>query len=74
MKIKDLVSGINKMLASGDFTPESDIAVAISTVRENFEGSVEFIDNVRLDWIWTDIVDKANFDKILLIKGIKEEK
>ena len=73
MKIKDLVSGINKMLASGDFTPDSDVTIAISTknAKDPFEESVEFVDNVELDWVWSDPVDEANFDKVLVITANK---
>ena len=73
MKISELLSGINKALASGDFTPDSDITVAISTKNAErlYDDSVEFIDDVKLDWIWTDIADTENFDKILVIKASK---
>ena len=73
MKIKDLVSGINKMLASGDFTPESEITVAISTInaRGLYEESVEFVNNVKLDWGWSNPVDEADFNKILVIQASK---
>lgn len=73
MKIKDLVSGINKMLASGDFNPDSDVTIAISTKNAKglFEESVEFVDNVELDWVWSDPVDEANFDKVLVITANK---
>ena len=73
MKIKDLISGINKMLASGDFTPDSDVTVAISTTNAKglYEESVEFVDNVELDWVWSDPIDEANFDKILVITAKK---
>ena len=73
MKIKDLVSGINKMLASGDFTPDSDVTIAIGTKNAKglFEESVEFVDNVELDWVWSDPVDEANFEKVLVITANK---
>ena len=73
MKIKDLISGINKMLASGDFTPDSDITVAISTMNAKglYEESVEFVDNVEMDWIWSNPVDEADSNKILVITAKK---
>ena len=73
MKIKDLISGINKMLASGDFTPDSDITVAISTMNAKglYEESVEFVDDVELDWIWSNPVDEADSNKILVITAKK---
>ena len=76
MKIKDLITGIEKMLASGDFTPDSDVTVAISTMNAEglHEESVEFVDNVKLDWVWSDPVDEANFDKVLVIGAEKPGK
>ena len=73
MKIKDIISGINKMLASGDFTPDSDVTVAISTMNAKglYEESVEFVDNVELDWVWSNPEDEADFNKVLVITAKK---
>jgi predicted nucleotidyltransferase len=61
------------MLASGDFTPDSDITVAISTMNAKglYEESVEFVDDVEMDWIWSNPVDEADSNKILVITAKK---
>lgn len=73
MKVKDLLADINEMLATDTITPDTDIAVAVIEMQADgiTEKSVQYIDRIDLDWIWKDIFDTEDAEKILTIEATK---